>query len=155
MASPLTLGTNARIALVTRGQRLGPEEGYRITEGARILVVAMLGTASQKTRAEFLSYVDAPIAMELLDGYVIGWMPLAEGDDYKTIDYKASPDYNATGLRPPAMVAGQSCRVAWSGREGVNARVVSCMSKYGDEGIGAIMRKAVGDPLVIQVEWMS
>lgn len=153
MASPLEQFTNARLLYEAPGAQGGPEVGFAYQPGQRYLVLAFLKQKNPAERSNYANLRDMSISTDIYGGYVTGFLPLGVGDDWETVDVAGRPDLDLTALRPPGLAGGVNVTLLLGDRRSSAAEVMDSESKFGDLGIGAILRDVIGDRLVVLVEW--
>lgn len=152
MATPLAQFSNARVLWTAPGGRGGPEVGYKELPGQAYLITAFLKQVTANKRGTFKDVIDLRISTEIFQGYVTGWLPLPEGEDWVTYPVASDSSLDATGLRPPGLDAAAPADVAFGGRVFPSAEILDAAGVFFDDGIGGIVREVIGDRLIIKFE---
>ena len=152
MTTPLEQFTNARILFVTDGGHGGPETGFAALPGQQIVVGGFLKQVTANKRANFKGLIDVKISTEVFQGYITGYAPVPEGEDWTTYNYRAAADYDTTGTRPDGMQPPSRIQIYISDQLFQNAEVMDSAGVFMDEGIGTIVRDVIGDRLIVRFE---
>ena len=153
MTTPLEQFTNARVLWDAPGGRGGPEVGFQELPGQRYVLGGFLKQVTASKRAQFVDTTSLQISTEIFQGYITGFCPLPEGEDWRTYDYKSDPNWDITGMRPDNMYPPTPLTLLLSG--GGNEFPGELMDSAGvffDAGIGQIVRDVIGDRLIVKFE---
>ena len=151
MASPLLQFNNARLLWKQPGGRSAATDGFQLLPGQSWLITAFL-KRSGKT-SQYKDVIDLSIATDVLEGYITGYMPLADGIDWKTYDFASDSSYNETAMRPDGFEPPQKVELQMGHRYCPRGELMNTAGKYDDTGIGEIIRGVLGDALIMKVEW--
>lgn len=152
MATPLAAFANARIEWTAPGGRSGPADGYRELPGLKYLVVAFLKLETPKYRADHKFMIDTRVSTDIYEGYIVGYTTVPADQDAFTWDYANDPNFDATGYRPLGMEPPADIRAEVGGEMMEDGQLLEVRGRFGDAGIGQIIRDVVGDRLSIRVE---
>lgn len=152
MATPLADYKNGRLLITASGARGGPETGYKRQKGSSIVVDLFLKQVDPKS--VFKQVTTASVTTDYLQGYIVGYVELPDGEDWLSYDSKADPAYDDSGLRPDAMYkGGNAVALRFGSRTTKSASVVEAAGLYDDGGIGNILRSILGDRIILSCEW--
>lgn len=152
MATPLAPFINARIEFLAAGGRGGPEVGFRELPGQKYLVTAFLRQDTAKWRSPYVNNIDQKAAEDYWVGYIVGFVPLPDLSNYETYPYEGDPNYDDSGKRPPGFVGPEEIELTIGSSKFNSAQLLNTHGKYGDLGIGGIIRDVIGDRLIIKTE---
>ncbi len=154
MTSPLKPYKNARLLVAQPGSRGTAANGYRRTEGTSIVVNLFLKQVSPEKRSVFKDIVNASVATDIYEGYVINHAELPADADWLTLVVEDEPGAVLEGTRPSAIKKGRTVKAILIGqRVAHSVEVIEAEGIYGDAGIGDIVRNVLGDRIVLLVEW--
>ena len=153
MATPLAQFSNARILWTAPGGRGGPETGFKELPGQQYLITGFLKQVTPNKRGEFKDMIDLRISTEIFQGYITGFLPMPEGEDWVTYAYASDPNLDLSGYRPEGFNAPlDTLDIALSGRVFPSAELLDSAGVFFDEGIGSIVRDVIGDRLIVKFE---
>ena len=153
MTTPLEQFTNARVLWTASGGRGGPETGYQEQPGQQYIIGGFLKQVTANKRARFVDTTSLQISTEVFSGYVTGWAPVPEGEDWKTYDYQAAADYDVTGYRPDGMYPPMYVTLLFNGAPSeFHGELMDTAGVFFDDGIGQIVRDVIGDRLIVKFE---
>lgn len=152
MTTPLEQFSNARLLFTAPGGRGGPETGFQELPGQQYIVLGFLKQVTAKYRGDFKDVVDLRISTEIFQGYITGFCPVPEGEDWRTYAYRADSNYDTTGTRPDGFVPKVDIEILLSGQHFQQAEAIDTAGVFFDEGIGQIVRDVIGDRLIVKFE---
>lgn len=152
MSTPLEQFSNARLLYTAPGGRGGPETGFQELPGQSFIVLAFLKQVTPNKRADFKDVVDLAISTEIFQGYITGFCPVPEGEDWRTYAFRSDSNYDSTGYRPSGFEANKTAELSMSGHYFPNCEILDTAGVFFDEGIGAIVREVIGDRLIVKFE---
>lgn len=152
MTTPLEQFTNARLLWTAPGGRGGPETGYEVLPGAQTMIGAFLKAVTPNNRDHYKSRLALDISTDIFQGYITGFCPIPEGEDWKTYPYRSDPNYDVTGYRPEGFQPIADIEVFMSGQLFNKAEAIDTAGAFFDEGIGEIVRDVIGDKLIVKFE---
>ncbi|QNJ25969.1 hypothetical protein SynSYN20_01642 [Synechococcus sp. SYN20] len=152
MATPLEQFSNARLLVTAPGGRGGPETGFQELPGQEYIVLAFLKLVKPDRKDTFKGMVDLKVSTEIAEGYITGFCPIPDGEDWKTYAFRSDANYDSTGFRFPGFMAPKGVEVLMSGRHFTVAELIETAGVFLDEGIGQIVRDVIGDRLIVKFE---
>ena len=152
MTTPLEQFSNARLLFTAPGGRGGPETGFQELPGQQYIVLGFLKQVTANKRADFKDMVDLRISTEIFQGYITGFCPLPEGEDWKTYAYRTDANYDTTGYRPTGFDAAKQAELVMSGYHFPVCELLDTAGVFFDQGIGGIVRDVIGDRLIVKFE---
>lgn len=152
MPTPLEQFTNARVLWTAPGGRGGPETGFQQLPGQQYLIGAFLKQVTANKRANFKDMMSIDLSTEIFQGYITGFCPVPEGEDWRTYAYRADSNYDTTGTRPEGFVPKVDIEILLSGQHFQQAEAIDTAGVFFDEGIGQIVRDVIGDRLIVKFE---
>lgn len=154
MPTPLAPFKNARLLLESPGARGGPETGYQRVPGQQVVIELWLKQASPESRSQFQQLAAASVATDVLQGYIVAYADVPDGEDWRTLVLADAPNYLNTGQRPAALrKGGRPAAVLFGSRETEAVEVIESAGVFDDLGIGATVRNVIGDRLILSAEW--
>ena len=151
MTSPLAQFENARILWYAPGARSSGREGFTVTPGDAYLIRAFL---KRRATPEMLSdriAVPAVNGSELeFKGYCVRFavLPASEAPNFDKVDL-STLTWDETALLPPGINRDSKVKMYMPGHNKIEARFSDKDGSYGQEGIGAITRGILGDPIYL------
>jgi hypothetical protein len=153
--TPLARFVNTRILLTLPGERLGPETGFRVAPGGKLLAWATMRQPKPSDREHLKQLYSADASLDILSGFLVGWAPLPPGALWQTVALASLPNADTSGYRHPAIMAGAEIQISNPPRFSASAQLVESAGQYGDEGIGSLVRQRIGDRLIVKVNWLA
>lgn len=152
MATPLEQFSNARLLFSVPGGRGGPETGFQELPGQEYIILAFLKQVTANKRAMYKDMVDLSISTEIFQGYITGFCPVPEGQDWRTYAFRSDANYDSTGFRPAGFESNKPAELLMSGRHFPFCELLDTAGVFFDEGIGQIVRGVIGDRLIVKFE---
>ena len=147
MATPLATLANARIYWEAPGTRSTGRDGYAVQPGQAYLLRAFLERKSDPQTLSLPALAGAEFALK---GYLINYAPLTTilAPTWETIG-PSTLTLVETGLAPTNLRRSEKVQVLINGMGRMDAKVVFIGTAYGNDGIGAIIRDKLGDPILL------
>lgn len=151
MTSPLSQFANARILFKKSGTRLSGRDGYTRPEGQAFLVQAFL------KRRHIPGVLDDRLGLPAINGLPLEWagytisyaeLTSAQADVFDQIDLSGLTFDTSTHL-PPGVRRDSPCTLYVPGLELMSMRFSDTAGKFGQDGIGEIIRGVLGDPIYL------
>lgn len=152
MASPLRQFENARILWQARGNRSSGRDGFEIAKGDAYLMRAFLKRRATNTMITDRLSLPAVNGQPLeFKGYCVRFavLPADQIDSFTTIDLNTLT-WDETALLPPGVKTDDRVKLYMPGYEMIDARFSNKEEGYGQEGIGALIRDVLGDPIYLE-----
>jgi hypothetical protein len=151
MTSPLSQFENVRILWCAPGVRTSGRDGFSVAPGDAYLIRAFL---KRRATPEMLSErlaVPAVNGSELeFKGYCVRYavLPQSQVPNFATVNL-STLTWDETALLPPGIGRDSKVKMHMPGHKTIDARFSDKDGSYGQEGIGAIVRGILGDPIYL------
>ncbi len=150
MTSPLTAFTNAKILFSAPGARSSGRDGFKQLPGQSYLIKAFIkrGAKDVADRLQLPAVEGAPMEFH---GYCISHAPItsAQLDDFPSVD-ETGLAFDTSMILPPEVSRDSRGKLFVSGLGLIDVRFVAIAGDYGNEGVGEIVRGALGDSIHLE-----
>lgn len=152
MASPLASLFNARILWVAGGGRTSGRDGMKRSAGQAYLIKAYLKRVN--TQAQMDDQLGLPAVKGstfMFKGYCVAFAPVSasEAENFATLDL-STLTFDETALLPAGLNKGVRARLYINGLGTIDTRFLDREGKFGFDGIGDLIRGALGDSILLE-----
>ena len=151
MASPLATLANVRILWVAPAGRSSGRDGFKVVKGQAYLIQAFLKRSSLKSEAEDTLGLPAVQGRPMSwSGYATAFATLTpeQAADWQTIDL-STLTFDESGKLPDSLKADMRAELLVKGEPAIPVRFYDRQGSFGQDGVGSIVRDAIGDSIIV------
>lgn len=150
--SPLAPFANCRILWYGASTRTSGRDGMKLVPGQAYLIRAFLRRIGREYRMEKSLGLPAVEGLPMpFHGYCTAYAPITneQAAEYRTIDLLTITGWDYSAFLPPGVEQNAQAKLSIPGTGELDIRFLMRSGRYGSEGIGEIIRNALGDELYI------